>query len=169
MPNKNKLSGKRSVKPATNVTLENQTPEQAIPQQPAPKKRGRPRKNLTVEPVPSAPVDQQAPADFPAPQAKKTRKPRAKKTNTELMDQVPTAKQKGKQKVEVEVEVQPVIKVRKPRMTKAQKLKQIEQEEQSEEENEEENEDEDEEEEDSDQELDRAIARLERIKRLQSD
>lgn len=137
-------------------------------------KRGRPRKN---QPDPPEPTTSDPPASFPVPVAKKARKPRAKKINSELLEQVPVQKAQGKgkakQKVQVEFEVEPVITVKKPkksRLTKSQKLAQELQEEASEA-----SEDasasgsEESEEIDSDEELDRAIDRLAKIKALQSD
>jgi hypothetical protein len=162
MPIQNKL---RTKKPAK-VTLELvQTPESVIPQQPAPKRRGRPKKVQPIEP--SAPITAEPPSEFPVPAPKKARKPRAKKDNTELMEQLPVKAKK--QKLQVEVEIDPIITTkpaRKPRITKAQKNKQIFEEEVSASEEQSEAE-EDEEEEDSDQELDRCIERLAKIKQLQ--
>lgn len=163
MPLINKVRAKKSAK--VNLELV-QTPESVIPQQPAPKRRGRPKKIQPIEP--SAPIDQNAPTDFPVPAPKKARKPRAKKDNTELMEQVPTKAKK--QKVQVEVEIDPIITTkpaRKPRLTKAQKNKQIFEEEVSASEEQSEAEEDEEEEEDSDAELDRCIERLAKIKQLQ--
>ena len=163
MPLINKVRAKKSAK----VTLVEQTPESVIPQQPVPKRRGRPKKVQPIEP--SAPTTAEPPSEFPVGPPKKARKPRAiKKENTELVEQLPVKTKK--QKVQVEVEIDPIITTkpaRKPRLTKAQKNKQIFEEEASASEEQSEAEEDEEDEEDSDQELDRCIERLAKIKQLQ--